>query len=60
MKLWKGVPILRKKNEKKEPRYIVRNITYGDKDFVDCMKAVIKAKLEEWYYEEHSIIEKKE
>lgn len=41
----------RKKQEKREPRYVVRNITYGNKDFVDCMKAVIKGKLTEAYFE---------
>lgn len=42
------MPIVRKKAVKQEPKYVVRNITYsGDKDFVDCMKSIIKSKLEE-------------
>ncbi len=36
---------MKKQKEKKEPKYIVIGVTYGNKDFVDCMKAVIKNEL---------------
>jgi hypothetical protein len=33
--------------QKIEPKYITESIEYGDKDFIDCMKSVIKGKLAE-------------
>lgn len=28
-------------------RNAIKNISYGDKDFIECMKAIIRAKLAE-------------
>lgn len=40
--------LLKKKKEKEEePKYIIESVEYGDKDFVECMKAIIRNKLSE-------------
>lgn len=38
--------------KKKEPKYIIRNVYYGEKSLADCMKAVIKNKLSEEIFTE--------
>ena len=43
--LKEGDEMSKKNKGKKEPKYIIESIEYGDKDFIDCMKAVIKGKL---------------
>jgi hypothetical protein len=33
--------------ERKPPRDLIRKITYGEKDIVECFKAIIRAKLQD-------------
>lgn len=35
------------KKKKDKPEYVIIEITYGDKKFIDCMKSVIRGKLAE-------------
>jgi len=41
------VTILAKRKKEDPHEYVVIEIRYGDKKLIDCMKSIIKAKLEE-------------